>query len=134
MTTTADTSVATVRRFMNAVGTGQLDEARGLLSEDAVIDEAGGMPFSGVYRGPQGFVDLLTRMSTLLELVPEPFNERALTDDTVVCRYRAMFTSRQSGKTAAMGLVEVFTVKDGRIVEIDVYYKDPSAIASLLDH
>lgn len=32
-----------------------------------------------------------------------------------------------------MSLVEVYTVRDGLIVELDVYYKDPSAVAALLE-
>jgi hypothetical protein len=31
-----------------------------------------------------------------------------------------------------MSLVEVYTVRNGLIVELDVYYKDPSAVAKLL--
>jgi hypothetical protein len=31
-----------------------------------------------------------------------------------------------------MSLVETYTVRDGLIVELDVYYKDPSAVAALL--
>ncbi len=31
-----------------------------------------------------------------------------------------------------MGLVELYTVRDGLIVELDVYYKDPSAVARVL--
>jgi hypothetical protein len=31
-----------------------------------------------------------------------------------------------------MKLVEVYTVRYGLIVELDVYYKDPSAVAALL--
>jgi hypothetical protein len=42
------------------------------------------------------------------------------------------FTSRASGKSVEMRLVEVYTVRNGLIVELDVYYKDPSAVAALL--
>jgi ketosteroid isomerase-like protein len=42
------------------------------------------------------------------------------------------FTARASGKGVEMALVEVYTVRDGLIVELDVYYKDPSAVAALL--
>jgi hypothetical protein len=31
-----------------------------------------------------------------------------------------------------MGLVEIYTVRNGLITELDVYYKDPSAVAALL--
>jgi len=31
-----------------------------------------------------------------------------------------------------MDLVEIYRVSDGLIVELDVYYKDPSAVAAML--
>jgi uncharacterized protein len=31
-----------------------------------------------------------------------------------------------------MSMAEVFTVRDGLIVELDVFYKNPSAVAALL--
>jgi ketosteroid isomerase-like protein len=42
------------------------------------------------------------------------------------------FTARVSGKSVEMSLVEVYTVRDGRIAALDVYYKNPSAVAALL--
>jgi hypothetical protein len=32
-----------------------------------------------------------------------------------------------------MSLVEIYAVRDGLIAELDVYYKDPSAVTALLD-
>jgi uncharacterized protein len=45
-------------------------------------------------------------------------------------RTRMKFTSRGSGRSAEVGLVEIYTVRDGLIAELDVYYKDPSAVAA----
>jgi uncharacterized protein len=125
-------TVDTVRRFMAATGAERLDERRSLLHDDFVVHEAGGLPFSGDYQGSQGFFDLLTRMNDLLELTPGPIATDALGDDAVAARFRLTFTSRASGKSVEMGLVEIYTVRDGRIAELDVYYKDPAAVAVLL--
>jgi uncharacterized protein len=83
-----------------------------------VAYEAGGLPYSGEYHGPQGFFDLLAKTTEGVEftLGPDP-----------QCLWRA------SGKSVEMRLVEVYTVRDGLIVKLDVYYKDPSAVAALLD-
>jgi uncharacterized protein len=125
-------TVDTVRRFMAATGAERLDERRSLLHDDFVVHEAGGLPFSGDYYGSQGFFELLTRMSDLLDLTPGPIATDALGDDAVAARFRLTFTSRASGKSVEMGLVEIYTVRDGRIAELDVYYKDPAAVAALL--
>ena len=53
-------------------------------------------------------------------------------DDRVAIYYRLTFTSRASGESVEMGMAEVFTVRDALIAELDVYYKNPSAVAALL--
>jgi ketosteroid isomerase-like protein len=130
--TTADGSQATVRRFMNALSVGKLDEARSLLLDDFVVYEAGGLPYSGEYNGPDGFIELFTKMTEAMVLAPGPTIEYLLADDTVATRYRLTFTARVSAKSVEMSLVEVYTVRDGRIAALDVYYKDPSAVTALL--
>jgi limonene-1,2-epoxide hydrolase len=70
--TTTDTNLATVRQFMDAVVEGKLDDARRLLHDDFVVHEAGGLPYSGEYHGPDGFFELLTKMNEFLELNGKP--------------------------------------------------------------
>jgi hypothetical protein len=125
-------ALATVERFMKAVVEERLDDARGLLDDEFVAYEAGGVPYSGEYRGPQGFFDLLAKMTEGMELTLGPAPQCFLAGDSVAVRSRVTFTSRASGKSVEMRLVEVYTVRNGLIVELDVYYKDPSAVAALL--
>lgn len=129
---TADKRVATVRRFMAATGAERRDERTSLLHDDFVVHEAGGLPFSGDYHGPHGFFELLNRMNDVLELTVGSITTDPLGDDAVAARFRLRFISRTSGKSVEMGLVEIYTVRDGRIAELDVYYKDPAAVAALL--
>ena len=126
------TSLAVVSRFGTALNQNRLDEACALLHEDLVVNEAGGLPYSGDYHGPQGFMDLLTAMTEKLELTPGPINRAPLSDDTVVSRFRLRFTARASGRFTEMNLVEIYTVSDGLIIALDVYYMDPSAVTALL--
>jgi uncharacterized protein len=129
---TAEKSVATVRQFMAAIGSERLNERRSLLHDDFVVHEAGGLPFSGDYHGSDGFFELLNKMNDVLELTVGPVTTDPLGDDAVVARFRLTFISRASGKSVEMSLVEIYTVRDGRIAELDVYYKDPGAVAALL--
>jgi uncharacterized protein len=129
---TAERRLATVRRFMAATGTERRNERRSLLHDDFVVHEAGGLPFSGDYHGSRGFFELLNRMNDVLELTAGPITTHPLGEDAVAARFRLTFTSRASGKSVEMGLVEIYTVRDGRIAELDVYYKDPAAVAALL--
>jgi hypothetical protein len=71
-------------------------------------------------------------MNEQMELTPDPAIQYLLADNTVAMRYRLKFSARASGKSVEMGLVEIYTVRNGLITELDVYYKDPSAVAALL--
>jgi uncharacterized protein len=126
------TNVETVRRFMAATGAHRWYERCGMLHDDFVVHEAGGLPFSGDYRGGRGLLDLLTRMHDLLELVAGPITLDPLGIDVVLARFRLQFISRTSGRSVEMGVAEFYTLRDGHIAELDVYYKDPSAVTALL--
>ena len=122
----------TVGQFSKALGEKDLDQACTLLHHDLVVHEAGGLPYSGEYHGPQGFRELLAKMNESMELTAGPVTRDCLSDDTVVSRFRLTFTARTSGESVEMGLVELYKVQDGLIIELDVYYKDPSAGTALL--
>ena len=121
-----------VGEFMKAIAEERYDDAGALLRADFVVHEAGGLPFSGEYHGPQGFFDLYAKMNEGLELTPGEDIRYLHAQGTVAMRFPLKFTARASGKSLVMNLVEVYTVCDGLIVELDVYYKDPSAVAALL--
>jgi ketosteroid isomerase-like protein len=123
---------ATVGRFVQALIEGRVDDARSLLHDDFAVHEAGGLPYSGEYRGPQAFFELFANMNEQMELTPDPAIQYLLAHKTVAMRYRLKFTARATGVSVEMGLVEIYTVRDGLIAELDVYYKDPSAVAALL--
>jgi ketosteroid isomerase-like protein len=128
----SQTSLDIVRRFSEALHRKHMKEARAFLHDDVVVHEAGGLPYSGDYHGPQGFFDLLATMNETLELNPGHTSRDVLSDNTVVCRFRLTFTARASGKNTEMSLIELYRISQGRIIELDVFYKNPSAVAALL--
>ena len=128
----ASEAQALVDKFVTAIAEGRLDDARALLDEDFLVHESGGLPYSGEYRGPQAFFGLLGKMTELMELTLGRTIQYLLADNTVGLRSHLMFTARASGESVEMSLVEIYTVRDGLIAELDVYYKDPSAVAALL--
>jgi hypothetical protein len=132
MTAMTEDCQAIVIKFMNAIVDERLDDARSLLHDEFVVHEAGGVPYSGDYHGPRGFFELLMNINEVLELTPSPAIQYLLADDTVAMFYRLTFTARTTGESVEMGVVEVYSVRDGLIVELDVFYKDPSAVAALL--
>lgn len=131
MTSTGD-PLTTVQTFVAAVAEERMSDASSLLHEDFVAYEAGGLPYSGEYRGAQGFFELMARLGDGVDVIPGPSMQFLSADNTVAVRFRLTFTSQAIGRSVEMGMVEVYTVGDGLMVELDVYYKDPAAITELL--
>jgi uncharacterized protein len=121
-----------VENFVVAFGEGRLEDALAMLHDDFVIHAAGDVPYSGDYVGAEGFRELITRMMAVLELTPSTDTQYLLDGETVAIYYRLRFTARASGESIEMPASEVFTVRDGLIAELDVFYKHPSAVTALL--
>jgi ketosteroid isomerase-like protein len=124
--------VAIVQRFSTAVREGDVDEMARLLHDDFVAHEAGGLPYSGEYRGASGFLELLRKMNDAMMFDPGPFISEPLGESAVALRFSLTFTVRATGKSVTMNLVEVYTLRDEKIIDLDVYYKDPAALTALL--
>jgi uncharacterized protein len=123
---------AIVERFVDAVGNGRLDDVRRLVHDDFVVHAAAGVPYNGEYRGADEFFGLLATIFAMLELTPNPDMHYIVDGDKVVLYYRLTFTERASARSIEMPVAEVLTVRDGLITELDVFYKDPSAVTALL--
>lgn len=130
--TDPDSNVAIVRQFMTATGAEHRHVRANLLHDEFVVNEAGGLPFSGEYHGAKGFFDLMTRITEVVDLSAGAIATDPWGDQRVVARFSLRFTSRCSGSSVEMKIVEIYTLRDDRISELDVYYKDPSAVTAVL--
>jgi ketosteroid isomerase-like protein len=118
--------------LVHGAGPGRgLDEASELVHDDFVVHEPPGLPYGGDYHGVQAFFELLHKIDTALELTPLSV-EHLEPGDTVLARTLLRFTSRASGQRMDIRLTNIFSLRDDRIAELDVYYEDPSAIGTLL--
>lgn len=130
---TTDDAQSIVGSFVSAVAEERVDDARGLLHDELVVSEAGGLPYSGEYRGPQGFFDAMATMNDLFDVTLVQLIQTLLGDDAVAVRFRLRFTARETGKSVEVDMVEIYTIRDGLIAELDVYCKDTSAVRALLE-
>jgi len=67
------------------------------------------VPYSGEYRGPQAFFELLAMMNEGLELTLGATPQYLLAAETVAVRSRLKFTGRASRQSVEMSLVEIYT-------------------------
>jgi ketosteroid isomerase-like protein len=133
MTAETEDPRAIVAKFVSAIGDQRLDDARRLLHDEFVTHAAAGVPYSGDYHGRDDFFGLLTTIYELLDLTPSPEMQFLADGEKVVLYYSLRFASRASGKSVEMPVAEVLSVRDGLIVELDVFYKDPAAVTALLE-
>jgi ketosteroid isomerase-like protein len=130
-TTTTGGGLATVRRFIELISAGNIEEGLPMLTDDFVLDEAEGLPYTGTYHGREGFVEIMSKIGSQYDMVPISI-EYADAGDVVMVMPLLKFTARASGESLEMQVCEVYRVRDGQISKIDVYYKDAAAVAALV--
>jgi ketosteroid isomerase-like protein len=133
-----DGAIAVMQRFYEAerayVTAGgpdraAFDEIAACLDPEVELHQAPGLPFTGVWRGPEGMERFIAVMGELWQSM-EFLEQRQLVDgDTVVATNRVRFVSRATGRAVVTSIMQLVTIRDGRIREIRPYYWDPAAIS-----
>jgi ketosteroid isomerase-like protein len=102
------------------------------LDETFVVHSPAELPWGGEYHGPDGFVELITTITSTVTLGMQGEMQLLDAGDKVIVTAMGTFTSPSSGKTAVTPLVEVFQVRDGKLTDMDIYYKDPGAVSAVV--
>ena len=123
-------NVEFVRRFYGLIEAGNFEDAMGMLHEEFVICEPADLPYGGEYHGVAGMGELMGRIGAVVDL-SSARREFLDATDPVVVHMVSRFTCRSTGTVAETEVIELFYLRDGRIAEIDVYCKNPSAVAAL---
>ena len=112
----ADQSVETVRGLYEAFGRGDVPAALGLMSEDIEWHEADGMPYGGVYHGPQQVAEkVFGPITTDVEGFAVSPQQLIASGDTVVAVVRYTGTGKMSGKPLDLEVVHIWDVQDGKL-------------------
>ncbi len=118
--------VGVVKGFYEAFVAGDLAGCIARLHSDLVVDEPSGLPYGGYYEGVEGFQKLVAAMLADYELALVEWSVHDA-GDFVAGRLLGRFTSRATGRSLDMPVVEHCYVTDDRISRIDVFYKDTRA-------
>jgi uncharacterized protein len=103
------------------------------LDPEVVLYQAPGLPFSGTgtWRGHDGIQRFLEVFSQTWEST-ELLEAKPLVDgDTVVMLLRVRFRARATGRELDTRIVQVNTIRNGRVSEFRPFYWDPAAIADV---
>ncbi|HEY1968861.1 MAG TPA: nuclear transport factor 2 family protein [Pseudonocardia sp.] len=123
-------NVAVVRAFTDALQAGDLNTCLELISPNLVFSEAESLPFGGEYRGKDGFLRFLRNVSrhfTVELTTPQIVGG----DSLVAVRVHGKMTSRATGRSMPMDVVDLYQLTDGKVARVDVFYKEPTAVADL---
>jgi ketosteroid isomerase-like protein len=127
---TVQDNTAVVRKFTAGLRAGDVGSCLDLLDDEIVFSEAASLPFGGDYVGKDGFVQLLRNVARDLRVrldAPQigdagPF---------VAVRVYGTMTSRATGRGLQMQVVDLYQLRAGKIVRVDVFYQDSRAVSEL---
>jgi nucleoside-diphosphate-sugar epimerase/ketosteroid isomerase-like protein len=132
-TSAGNNGVATLEKFVTRMQAGDLSGALEMVDEEAVWQEAETLPWSGQWRGPDGFARLEGAINTSAEMTVRDY---AIVEagEVVEMRLNLEFVSRKSGRRLPMEVVEHYTVREGKIHGANAFYKDTQAVNDLVKH
>lgn len=125
-------SVRVVETMLDHAVHARWDQLHTVLAEDFVIVEPDSLPYGGSHHGVDGYRDLMQAIGARFELAFEPMGCHAVADDMVVLRMNVTFVARGSGRQVRLPVVELFTLRAGRIARSEVFLFDTAALLEIL--
>jgi ketosteroid isomerase-like protein len=124
--------ITLVRRLLERVGEQRWEDIPPLLSDDYEIVEPDSLPYGGTHRGAAGYVALIQRIGRLFELQFDLDRLESVGDDTVLLRMVVTFTAHATGRSTSLPVVELLTVRSGRIARSEIFLQDTAALLATL--
>jgi ketosteroid isomerase-like protein len=119
--------------FAKEVVAGNRDGLRSLLHEDVVVHEAPTLPYGGDHYGQDAFMDLFETVQATWEFT-ETFQYTYYESgpDTVILQVEVDSLAANTRKPIRLRLAEIFTIREGKIADLDIYYWDTAAMIEAL--
>lgn len=121
-----------VQAGYDSLHNGDLPGLLACVAEDVVISRPALLAWGGVQRGRDYFAHVIGRMISCadFQITGSDIFEG---DVDVVGTLAYTLTARNTGEKLKIKIVEIFRVEDGLITRMDVYDKDPCAVAAFFD-
>lgn len=123
MTATAsqtEASQALMERMYGAAIKGDFDDVLSCLSDDLVVNEPPFLPYGRVYRGLEGFGELIANVTQVLDVSKMIVDRYVSQGDRVIGIIR--MPDLRTGEHIL--LAEESLIRDGKVVEIVVYFHE----------
>jgi hypothetical protein len=118
------------RRMIDSFRAGDAETAFDCVDAEGVIREANRLPYGGDWVGPDGFRQIIATMSTTLEIDIVDYTVFD-SDEVTVMKANITFTSRATGNKVTMPIVELYRAREGKLIDMDIFYKDTAALIAL---
>jgi uncharacterized protein len=127
---TVQDNSAVVRKFITGLQAGDVGGCLELLDDEIVFSEAASLPFGGDYVGKDAFVQFLRNVGRHFR-VDLDTPEVADAGPFVAVRVHGTMTSRVTGRSLPMQVVDLYQLRAEKIVRVDVFYQDSHAVSEL---
>ncbi|WP_327241882.1 FAD-dependent oxidoreductase [Streptomyces sp. NBC_01320] len=125
-------NVATLSTFLGRLAKREtMRQALELVDDDFVAQEPASLPYGGTYRGPAGLLDMLRAVNAVVRLDVKDVRLNEV-GEFVMARVEVDIVARESGEAFPTRVVELYTVANGLIKKLDIFYHDTAAIHQLI--
>ena len=108
------------------------EKIRGFIAEDFVMVEPDGLPYTGKFVGPEGFVDVVRKIRQWYEVdvVSSVISEAE--NNVLLCEFVFGFKSLRTGERVEMPVIDIFRYSsDGKLLRGDIYYQDAAKVGAI---
>jgi len=121
---------AATKRMYELIFSGKLEQAtEEFIGDECVLHEAEPLPYAGHYRGKAGYLEIGRKFYSTWEDVISKHITYAAGGDYVMARFFVTAKHRKTGRQFSMPFIEEFRFKDGKAIEIYVFYYEAKLAA-----
>jgi ketosteroid isomerase-like protein len=128
--TATQQNLAAVRIAYDAYASKELEALLALLDDDFEFRQSELVPWGGSYRGGEGMIEFLGRITTYVDSVVDP-EEFVEAEDHVVVIGRSHGTVKATGRPFDVRAVHVWQLHDARLLRLEVYLDTPAMVEAL---
>lgn len=119
-------------RFMAATRTGDKATLAEMVHPEFKLVEPTGVPYEGTFHGLDGWRKLARSVVEAWEdFKVEPIAFPGESADSLVVRLRLSGRSRKTGRPFDMSVLELWSFRDGKLIEISPHYFDTHLLAKI---
>lgn len=129
-TTVTESPADVVRGLYDALSKGDVPGVLAKLDADVIVDEPNQLPYGGVHRGREVFVQSI--LGTMMSHANVAITDAEVFEGPagVVGTLTGTLTAHTTGEEFPLTMVEIHQVEDGTVRKIDVYTKNPHELAA----